>query len=252
MYENACTWEGHDMRTLLIAIVGLVALVLLPPLRASAEQQIQLLSGPLTPAQRELIHHFSRMLALRKDGIWANRYLGVSTLQNPFDVWVTQEILFEVKPDFVVEAGTYHGGSALLWATLLAPIKPEARVITIDIKDRRKPGAKSHPLAKEKVDFLLGSSTGPKIVAAVSERVKGKSVVVILDSSHATEHVRRELDLYAPFVPVGSYLIVQDTGVGPGEAIRDFLSTRDDFVVDHKRERLLVTNNRGGFLKRIK
>ena len=102
------------------------------------------------------------------------------------------------------------------------------------------------------MDFILGSSIDPEIIATIAERVKGKSVVVILDSSHATEHVRKELDLYAPFVTMGSYLIVQDTPVGPDKAIADFLSTRDDFVVDHERERLLVTNNMGGFLKRVK
>jgi cephalosporin hydroxylase len=82
--------------------------------------------------------------------------------------------------------------------------------------------------------------------------VKGKSVLVILDSLHTTEHVRKELELYAPLVPVGSYIIVQDTPVGPGEAIRDFFSTRDDFVVDRDRERLLLTVNKGGYLKRVK
>ena len=233
-------------------LASMLALIILPPAEGPAEQPVRVRSGELTPAEQKLIHRFTLLWAQRQDGVWANRYLGIRTLQNPFDVWITQEIFFDVKPDLVVEAGTYRGGSALLWATLLAPINPDARVITIDIEDQRDPRAKQHSLARDKVDFILGSSIDPEIIATIAERVKGKRVVVILDSSHATEHVRKELDLYAPFVTMGSYLIVQDTPVGPDKAIADFLSTRDDFVVDHERERLLVTNNMGGFLKRVK
>jgi cephalosporin hydroxylase len=99
-----------------LALTSLLALLLLPPLGASAaDQQIRLKSGPLTPEERELTKRFFKMWAARKDGTFANRYLGVVTLQNPLDVWITQEIFFEVKPDFVVETGTFQGGSALLY-----------------------------------------------------------------------------------------------------------------------------------------
>ncbi|MBW1823862.1 MAG: leucine-rich repeat domain-containing protein [Deltaproteobacteria bacterium] len=56
-----------------------------------------------------------------------NKWYGISTVQNPLDVWITQEIMFETKPDVVVECGTYHGGSAILWATILKNIVPDAR-----------------------------------------------------------------------------------------------------------------------------
>jgi cephalosporin hydroxylase len=239
-----------------LAIASLLALSSAAPSGARESGVVQPQLAPLSPAEQVRVEDANRFLKqlwhVRKDGVFANRFLGVLTWQNPFDVWITQEIFFEVRPDFVVEAGTFRGGSALLWATLLQQINPDARVITIDIQDKRAPLAQTHPLAKSKVDFLLGSSTDPGIVSEVKRRVKGKRAVVILDSLHTTEHVRAELEAYAPLVPVGSYIIVQDTRVGPGEAVHQFLAKRDDFVIDKSRERLLITNNFDGFLKRVK
>ena len=239
-----------------VAVASLFALVSLAPSGTRADQVIQPLSVPLSSAEQQRVEDLNQFVKqlwhVRKDGVFANRFLGVLTWQNPFDVWITQEILFELTPDFVVETGTFRGGSALLWATFLQQINPEARVITIDIKDKRASPAREHPLAKSTVDFLLGSSTDPRVVSEVKRRVMGKRVVVILDSLHTIEHVRAELEAYAPIVPVGSYIIVQDTRVGPSEAVHQFLADRDDFVIDKSRERLLITNNFDGFLKRVK
>ncbi len=199
---------------------------------------------------------------LDRETIFKGRFLGVPTLQNPMDVWITQEILHEVKPDVLVETGTFRGGSAALWATLLAQINPGARVITIDVEDRTK-AARRLPIVRDRVDFLFGSSIDPAIVAEVRRRVRGKRVLVILDSLHTKDHVLAELNAYAPMVPVGSYVIVQDShvnghplrpdwGPGPWEAIAEFTRTTDAFVSDHSRERMLMTNNPNGFLKRVR
>lgn len=193
-------------------------------------------------------------------GVFQNKWYGISSLQNPLDVWITQEIMFEVKPDVIVECGTYQGGSAILWATILKNIVPDSRIITIDIKDVRDPAAKVHPLAVESVDFLLGSSTDPKIVAEVKSRVKGKKVLLILDSLHTRDHVLDELNSYWDIVEVGSYILVQDTVypkghkgpmAGPGKAVKDFLAINKNFKVDQTRERFGLTNNRNGFLRRV-
>jgi cephalosporin hydroxylase len=142
-----------------------------------------------------------------------NQWYGISTWQNPADVWMTQEIMFETKPDFVVETGTFRGGSSVLWAAILKNISLGGRIITIDIKDARDPLTKGHPLAVERVDFLLGSSTDPKIVAEVKRRVEGRKVIVILDSLHTRDHVFDELNAYWELVDVGGYIVVQDTAV---------------------------------------
>ena len=196
--------------------------------------------------------------------IWHNRWAGIPTLQNPMDVWITQEILHEVKPDFIVETGTFHGGSAIMWATFLSAINPEGRIITVDIEDNTAE-AKKNPIFQEKVDFYLGSSTDPEITAEIAERVKGKKVLVILDSLHTKDHVLDELEIYGDMVSTGSYMIVQDGflnghpitlgrdhGPGPWEAVEAFMPTTENFEIDKGRERLILTWNPNGYLKRVR
>lgn len=197
------------------------------------------------------------------DKTWqANKWMGILTQQNPNDVWITQEIIYEVKPDFIIETGTLNGGSALIWAMLLEQINPEGKVITVDIEDLSGE-AKKRQIAQQKVQFLLGSSTSPEIIEKISAQVQGKRVLVILDSDHRKDHVLKELQLYSPFVPVGSYIIVQDSNVsghpiewgdgpGPMEAIEEFLQKNTTFESDLSRERLLFTMYPKGYLKRVR
>jgi cephalosporin hydroxylase len=187
--------------------------------------------------------------------------MGIETWQNPQDVWMIQEIMWETKPDFVVEAGAYKGGSAALWAMMLSQINPAGRVISIDITDRFA-DARKLDIVQKHVDFLVGSSTDPMIVADVAERTRGKKVFLILDSLHRKEHVLDELNNYWKMIPVGGYILVQDTninghpvwptvGPGPMEAVREFLSTNKHFQIDKSRERLLLTMHPDGWLKRV-
>jgi cephalosporin hydroxylase len=202
----------------------------------------------------------------------ANRWLGVLTVQNPNDVWIIQEILFEVKPDFLVEAGTYKGGSAVLWAMVLREIKPSSRVITIDIEDQVADATKKLPIFQERIDFLVGSSTAPEITAEVKRRVAGHPVVFLLDSNHRKEHVLAELRAYADMIQVGGYIIVQDSNInghpvfldpngpggyyaghpGPMEAIDEFLASDGRFLSDPRRERLMMTISPRGYLRRMR
>ena len=196
---------------------------------------------------------------------WAsNKWLNVPTWQNPNDAWITQEIISEVKPDFVIETGTHRGGSALLWALVLAQVKPEGKVITVDIQ-KGIDAASQLPVFQERVEFLQGSSTDPETVAQIKQRIADGTGLVILDSNHSKDHVLNELRLYADFVSVGSYLIVQDTcinghpiklkpsfGPGPMEAVETFLTEDDRFEPDRTRERLLHTMHPKGYLQRVK
>jgi cephalosporin hydroxylase len=177
------------------------------------------------------------------------------------DIWVTQEIIVETKPDFIVETGTFYGGSALVWATILQHVNPKGRVITVDIEDLTQE-AKKLPLWKEKVDFLLGSSVAPEVLEAISKKVEEKKVLIIFDSDHHKNHVLKELFAYSKFVQVGGYMIVQDTnsnghpvtpgsGPGPMEAVEEFLAVNKHFESDLGRERLLLTFCPRGFLKRV-
>jgi cephalosporin hydroxylase len=209
-----------------------------------------------------VVERFHRLFYNRKDTWTGSKWLGIETLQNPNDVWITQELITELRPDFIVEAGTAYGGSAAIWALVLEQVNPSGRVITLDITDRFEQ-ARRLPIVQAKVDFLLGSSTAPATVDEVKRRVAGGKVMVILDSAHHKEHVLQELQLYAPLVEVGSYIVVQDSnisghpvledsGPGPMEAIEEFLAGNQEFESDRTRERLLFTMHPKGYLKRVR
>jgi cephalosporin hydroxylase len=149
-----------------------------------------------------------------------------------------------------------------MWATILAQVNPEGRVISIDIVDGVTK-AKDLPIVRERVEYLVGSSTSPEILTRVKQRIEGKRVLVILDSDHSRDHVFREMELYSPFIEVGGYMIVQDSninghpvypsfGPGPMEAIEDFLKINSGFEIDKGRERLLHTMHPNGYLKRVR
>jgi cephalosporin hydroxylase len=257
LVKNARTAPEKSILSKVVAFVvlaGLWGLALYQHVRGCPEATV--------PDDATAIRRFHEYWYDKADTWKTIKWLGVQTEQNPMDVWVYQEIMYETKPDFVIEAGTFHGGSAALWATILAQINPQGRVITIDIVDNVT-DAKKLPIVKEKVDFLIGSSTDPKIVAEVEKRVKGKKVLVILDSDHSKAHVLNELKAYSPMVPVGCYLTVQDTninghpvykdfGPGPWEAVEEFMAGNDQFVIDHARENLVFTILPNGYLKRVK
>jgi cephalosporin hydroxylase len=200
---------------------------------------------------------------LRWSDTWhESQWLGIETLQNPNDVWITQEIIVEVAPDFIIETGTRRGGSACLWAMIQREVNPEGKVITIDVNPVDEPVTRL-AVWRERVEFRHTSSVDPALVAELAERVRGKKVLVILDSDHREGHVYQELQAYGPMVNVGSYLIVQDTnvnghpvlpdyGAGPMEAVEKFLAETDAFEVDRSRERFLFTMHPRGYLKRAR
>lgn len=243
----------------LLAIASVASTTACERPAASPHAGMRDLDPSLTADERAAVERYTDVYASRKSTFWPNKWLGIQTLQNPNDMWITQEILSEVKPDFLVEAGTYKGGSAALWAMVLEQVNPDARVITIDIEDQAA-ASRRLPIVQERVDFILASSTDPDVVASIRERTKGKRVVVLLDSDHSREHVLAELAAYAPIVDVGSYLIVQDTGgvmiqdpnPGPRQAVEEFLAEHPEFEPDRTRERMLLTMHPGGYLKRVR
>jgi len=184
-------------------------------------------------------------------------WLGYETQKCALDLWIFQEIITETTPDVIIECGTYAGGSALFLASI-CQLLGTGQVVTIDIEPR--PDRPPHPL----ITYLEGSSTADAIIAQVRAIVgQDRRGMVILDSNHAQAHVARELELYAPFVAVGCYLVVEDTnihghpaypsyGPGPAEAVEAFLSTTSAFIVDHARERFLMTLNPSGYLRRVR
>jgi cephalosporin hydroxylase len=177
-------------------------------------------------------------------------------------MWAIQEIIAETKPDFIVETGTFKGGGAVFYASVLQYINPAGRVITVDIKPQFEDAARLR-LFQERIEFIEGSSVSDDVVGRVASRVAGSRVMVTLDSDHHMTHVLNELRLYSRFVSPGGYLIVQDTahsghplrtwyGKGPMEAVEKFLAENKDFERDQSRGKFLLTFFPGGYLKRVR
>jgi cephalosporin hydroxylase len=191
-----------------------------------------------------------------RGGTWSDTYwMGVPTLKCPLDMWIYQEIIFEREPDWIIEAGTKHGGSAYFLASICDLIQT-GRIITIDIEELDdRPG-------HERISYWTGSSTSNKILDRLEEKIEeDDSVMVILDSDHSKKHVLDELTCYSKLVTDGDYLIVEDTnlngnpvwadfGPGPKEAVEEFLDSTNQFQVDERREKFLLTFNPGGYLRK--
>lgn len=191
-------------------------------------------------------------------GTWAKTtWLGTPVLKCPFDLWVYQEIIHELRPDLILECGTAHGGSAHYMASLLDLIG-KGRILTVDIAPME-----NRP-EHERIEYLNGSSTAPEIVEAFrTAAADAETVLLVLDSDHSRDHVLEELRLYSDLVTPGSYVIVEDTninghpvmpefGPGPMEAVEEFLRANRNFVVDREREKLYITFSPSGYLKRMR
>jgi cephalosporin hydroxylase len=202
---------------------------------------------------------FLRDLVSKTNDFDSVTWLGYPVWQSVTDLWVIQETIASVHPDLLIECGTNRGGSSMFYAHLFDLMGGGGKIVTIDIE-------KLHELSHPRITYLIGSSTSEEILSVVRERVAGCSgpIMVILDSDHSRDHVRRELDLYTPFVTVGSYCLVQDGVIdvlsslrhvrpGPLPAIEDFLKSTNEFEVDEERcSRFIVTHHPKGWLRRSK
>jgi cephalosporin hydroxylase len=207
---------------------------------------------------RWITNRFHALYYYRRRQTWRNTtWLGVEIEKCPFDLWIYQELVHELRPDWVVETGTACGGSAAYLASL-CDLVDRGRVVTIDVAERE--GRPDHP----RIEYVRGDSVDPAVVEGVRARIApGERTLLILDSDHRRDHVLAELRAYQGLVDVGSYCIVEDSNVGghpvarefgpgPMEAIRAFLAENDAFEVDRSREKFYLTFNPSGFLKRVR
>jgi len=199
-------------------------------------------------------------------------WLGRPVIQFPQDIVAMQEIIWQSKPDMIVETGIAHGGSLIFYASMLELIGGKGTVlgIDIDIRPHNRAEIEKHPMFK-RIEMIEGSSIDDKTLEHVYDAAKGKkNILVTLDSNHTHDHVRKELELYSPLVTKGSYLVVFDTIIedmpdafsanrpwgknnNPKTAVKDFLKASDRFVVDIEFEKkLLISVAPGGYLKCIK
>lgn len=203
-------------------------------------------------------------------------WLGVPIIKEPQGIQAMQEIIWEVKPDLIIETGIALGGSIIFSASMISLLETCGKIkngqvigIDVDIREHNKKAILANPLSK-KIVMLEGSSTNEKIVKKVADIVKNKKrVLVCLDSNHTHDHVLAELKIYAPMVSVGSYCIVEDTGIedfiaeknnrpwgkgnNPKTAVWEFLKKNKNFKIDKMIEsKIILTGSPDGYLKRIK
>jgi cephalosporin hydroxylase len=196
-------------------------------------------------------------------------WMGRPIIQYPQDMIAMQEIIWEIKPDLIIETGIAHGGSLIYYASLMELIgKGEVLGVDIDIREHNRLEIENHSMFK-RISMIQGSSIDDETVAKVAEVAKGKeTVMVLLDSNHTHDHVLQELIKYAPFVTKGSYLVCFDTivedmpndylpgrpwnqGNNPKTAVWEFLKQNPDFEIDKSIDnKLLISVGPDGYLKR--
>ncbi len=197
-------------------------------------------------------------------------WLGVPIIQIPQDIITMQEIIWETKPDLIIETGIARGGSLIFYSSLLELIgKGRVLGIDIDIRKHNREKIEKHPMFK-RIKMIEGSSIDEKVIRQVEEIAKkNNTIMVCLDSLHTHDHVLEELRLYSRFVSKNSYLVVFDTivdympekfsqdkpwskGNSPATAVKQFLKDNKSFVVEKRFEdKMLITAAPGGYLKRI-
>lgn len=185
---------------------------------------------------------------------WGDSYThwkGVEVLKHPNDLVSMQEIIWDTKPDVIIETGTWKGGSAMFYADL------GVEVHSVD----KAPASATPPYPG--VHYYRGESTLPRNLYRITQAVQGKRVMVSLDSDHSKANVLAELDAYHRFVSIGCYLVVEDTalgtwltgtvhddGDGPAAALDEWLPAHPEFQPDAYRERFGPTMHPGGWLLR--
>lgn len=198
-------------------------------------------------------------------------WMGRPIIAYPQDMIAMQELIWEIKPDLIIETGVAHGGSIVYYASLLELIGGNGLVlgIDIDIRKHNRDLIESHPMMK-RIKLLEGSSVSTEIVNQVKEIAASKKTILIcLDSNHSHEHVLAELNAYANLTSIGSYCVVFDTvvedlpkgfyndrpwdvGSNPKTAVFEYLKTNDNFIIDKNIDsKILISVAPDGFLKRI-
>jgi cephalosporin hydroxylase len=213
---------------------------------------------------------------------WDNKYvysftwMGRPIIQLPEDMIRAQELIYEVKPDILIEIGVAHGGSLVYYAGLMKAMgKGRVLGVDIEIREHNKKEILKHELS-EMIALIEGSSIDQNTVNAVRSHIaEGETVMIFLDGNHTYEHVLQELNDYSAMVTKGSYIVAMD-GIqrdlvgaprsksdwgwnNAANAAEDFVSKNNESFVIEKRVPIfnegninnLITYWPSGYIKRI-
>jgi cephalosporin hydroxylase len=170
--------------------------------------------------------------------VYSFTWMGRPLIQLPEDMIRMQELIWQTKPDVLIETGVAHGGSLVFYASLFEAMhKGRVIGIDVDIRPANRSAIDAHPL-RERITLVDGSSTDPDVVARVRSMVRpGETALVVLDSDHSKEHVLAELRAYAPLVTVGSYIVASD---GIMEQVAGGPRTQPDWTWNNPRRAALA------------
>ena len=234
--------------------------------KQGADEEVRRLSSAWI--EHPTLHHYSYHFS----------WLGRPIIQYPQDIVAMQELIYRVQPDLIIETGIAHGGSLILYASLLelnalCGCQQNFHVlgIDIDIRAHNREAIEAHPIFKRgHITMFEGSSIEISMVERVQKfAAPYKRIMVLLDSNHTHDHVLAELEAYAPLVATGSYCVVFDTvvenmqaesfpdrpwgkGNNPLTAVDTYLAAHHEFVTDSIMDaKLLISVAPKGYLKRI-
>ena len=213
---------------------------------------------------------------------WNQRYtytfswMGRPVIQLPDDMIRTQEVLYRVKPDVIIETGVAHGGSLIYYASLCKAFG-RGRVIGVDIEIRphNRTAIEAHELFPY-ISLIEADSVSPSTLEKVGSYIKpDDTVLILLDSCHTRDHVAKELEAYSPLVTVGSYIVATDGCMAylsdvprgqttwswdnPQAAVEDFARMHGEFALEQpewsfneSQLRSNVTHWPGAWLRRVR
>lgn len=166
--------------------------------------------------------------------LYSFTWMGRPIIQLPDDLLRMQEVMYVVRPTLVIETGIAHGGSLVYYASLLRQMDIAGRVVGVDVEIRphNRTALEAHELSSY-LTLVEGNSATPEIVRRVGALIEPEDrVMVVLDSDHSKEHVRRELEAYGPFVSKGSYIVAAD---GIMQSLGGAPRTRPDWTWNNPR-----------------
>lgn len=199
-------------------------------------------------------------------------WMGRPVIQFPNDMFIIQQLIWQIKPDLIIETGIAHGGSIIFSASMLELVGGDGQVvgIDVDIRTHNRIEIEEHPMFK-RIEMIEGSSTDEEVINQVYKIADNKkSIMVFLDSNHSHKHVLGEMNVYGKLVNVGSYMVVFDTcielfpkgycsdrpwdvGDNPMTAIDAFMKNNNTFIRDELlNSKAIITAAPDGYLRKVK
>jgi len=211
-------------------------------------------------SEKDIVEQFHRLYYSNGCRTWSGNtsWLGYKVLKCPLDLFIYQEIIYETKPDIIIETGTGNGGGTLFLASI-CDFMNHGKVVSIDLENtNHKADLPQH----KRITYITGSSISEDTINQFKILTNDyDKIMVILDSDHHKDYVLKELNIYSKLVTKDNYIVVEDTNLsghpnptdfeGPMESIEEFLHTNKDFIIDISKHKFYLSFNINGYLKRI-